>query len=77
MSTVSAKLFTNGQSQAVRIPKALQFIGVKEVTIRKEGNAVIITPKKESWLSFAKLAQADDDFMAERPEFMAADRVNF
>lgn len=75
MST--AKLFTNGQSQAIRIPKAMEFDGVKEVNISKKGNTIIITPKKKSWLSFADLPLADDDFMQDRPELLETDRVKF
>lgn len=43
MSRAKAKLFTHGGSQAVRLPKAYRFAG-REVTIRKEGNAVILEP---------------------------------
>jgi antitoxin VapB len=38
-----AKLFTHGGSQAVRLPKAFRFEG-KEVSIRKDGDAVILEP---------------------------------
>jgi antitoxin VapB len=38
-----AKLFTHGGSQAVRLPKAFRFEG-KEVTVRREGEAVILEP---------------------------------
>ncbi|WP_425997808.1 antitoxin [Caulobacter sp. DWR1-3-2b1] len=38
-----AKLFTQGGSQAVRLPKAFRFEGA-EVTVRREGNAVILEP---------------------------------
>jgi len=38
-----AKLFTHGGSQAVRLPKAFRFEGV-EVTVRREGEAVILEP---------------------------------
>jgi antitoxin VapB len=40
----TAKLFTTGGSQAVRLPKEYRFEG-SEVFIRKEGKAVIIEPK--------------------------------
>ena len=44
-----AKLFQNGRSQAVRLPKAYRFKG-DEVTIRREGEAVILEPvKKRAW----------------------------
>ena len=40
-----AKLFQHGGSQAVRLPKAFRFEG-KEVTVRREGEAVILEPVK-------------------------------
>jgi antitoxin VapB len=45
----TAKLFTTGGSQAVRLPKEYRFDGA-EVFIRKEGRAVILEPKsKRRW----------------------------
>lgn len=77
METI-AKLFTNGRSQAVRIPKAYRFEGVDEVILRKEGDALIVTPARKSWTSFAdEAAKADDDFMAERPDLMDGSRIVF
>jgi antitoxin VapB len=38
-----AKLFSHGGSQAVRLPKAFRFEGA-EVTVRREGEAVILEP---------------------------------
>ena len=44
-----AKLFTNGRSQAVRLPKQFRFQGT-EVAIRKEGKAVVLEPvAKRQW----------------------------
>jgi len=40
-----AKLFQHGGSQAVRLPKAFRFEGA-EVTVRREGDAVILEPVK-------------------------------
>jgi antidote-toxin recognition MazE-like antitoxin len=39
----TAKLFRNGRSQAVRLPKEFRFEGT-ELSIRREGNAVILEP---------------------------------
>ena len=39
----TARLFTSGGSQAVRLPKAYRFEG-KEVRIRREGEAVVLEP---------------------------------
>ena len=45
----TAKLFTTGGSQAVRLPKDYRFEG-SEVFIRKEGNLVVLQPKqKRRW----------------------------
>ena len=75
---VTAKLFANGRSQAVRIPKAFQFEGVDEVILRKEGDALIVLPARKSWESFAsEVERADDDFMVERPDLMDDGRVVF
>ncbi|MBE7413551.1 MAG: type II toxin-antitoxin system VapB family antitoxin [Leptospiraceae bacterium] len=38
-----AKLFKNGESQAIRLPKQFRFKG-KEVYIRKDGNNVVLSP---------------------------------
>lgn len=40
-TTARAKIFTNGGSQAVRLPREFRFEG-KEVAIRKEGDAVVL-----------------------------------
>ncbi|MEA2573755.1 MAG: antitoxin VapB [Chloroflexia bacterium] len=64
----SAKLFQNGKSQAVRLPKAYRFQGTK-VYIKKVGNAVVLIPEEGSWQSLAdSLAMFSEDFMAEREQ---------
>lgn len=42
----TAKLFQNGSSQAVRLPKAFRFEGVTEVYIERDGDRVILSPGK-------------------------------
>ncbi len=42
---MTTTLFTNGRSQAVRIPKELRFQG-KEVSIRRLGDGVLLVPVK-------------------------------
>jgi antitoxin VapB len=44
---LTAKLFQNGRSQAVRLPKAFRFKG-EAVKIRKEGDKVILEPLLEA-----------------------------
>lgn len=64
----TAKLFTNGRSQAVRLPKELRFSG-DEVYIKKIGNMVILLPKDDPWSPLLNsLDQFSDDFMDERTQ---------
>ena len=63
-----AKLFTNGRSQAVRLPKEFRLPG-DEVYIRKEGKNVVLIPIDDHWQPFVdSLGAATDDFMAEREQ---------
>ncbi len=49
-----ARLFTNGNSQAVRLPKEFRFEG-EEVIIRKVGSAVILLPKRYAYADLKTL----------------------
>jgi antitoxin VapB len=64
----TAKLFKNGQSQAVRLPKEFRFEG-DHVFIKKEGNIVLLIPENKGWEPLIKsLDKFSDDFMSERRE---------
>ena len=68
----TAKLFTNGRSQAVRLPADLRFEG-SEVFIRKdpETGDVILSRRPESWDNFFELTKqvgVPEDFMADRQD---------
>jgi len=66
----TAKLFRNGNSQAVRLPQEFRFQG-DEVLIRKEGNAVILEPihtDVKRWLADILRNPMSRDFMAEGRE---------
>ena len=65
----TAKIFPNGQSQAVRIPKEFRFEGQSEVFIAKEGDAIILFPKKSKFnILFTALENFSDDFLDEREQ---------
>jgi antitoxin VapB len=52
MSKATAKIFTSGRSQTLRLPKAFHF-STEEVYIEKEGDKVILLPKPSAtWDSF-------------------------
>ncbi len=64
----TAKLFQNGQSQAVRLPKEFRFNG-KQVFIKKIGNAVMLIPYQNSWQALIdSLDKFSADFMTERDQ---------
>lgn len=73
----TASLFKNGRNQAVRLPKDLEFEGVSEVDVRREGNSIILTPLRQTWLSFAKTPTSDEDFLTERQDIIQEGRVEF
>jgi len=63
-----ARLFRNGQSQAVRLPKEFRFDG-DFVYVKKSGNAVVLLPAKGVWESLVEsLDKFSPDFMSERAQ---------
>ena len=61
----TAKIFKNGNSQAVRLPKAYQF-DVSEVQIFRRGEEVVIKRKPKSLSkAFELLTEMSDDFMSD------------
>jgi len=64
----TAKLFSNGRSQAVRLPKEYQFEG-KDVIINKVGDIVILFPREKAWETFLQgLNSFTEDFFQEGRE---------
>ena len=63
-----AKIFKNGQSQAVRLPKEFRF-DTDSVFIKRQGKNVILIPKGNPWQSFIDACgKATDDFMVNRDQ---------
>ncbi len=61
----TAKIFENGRSQAVRLPKKFRFTG-DEVFLQRIGKAVVLIPKEESWHVFMNgLHDFTDDIFEE------------
>ncbi len=62
----TAKLFKNGESQAVRLPKEYRFKG-SEVFITKHSNVVMLIPKsKNTWdIMKAAVDEFSEDVFAE------------
>jgi antitoxin VapB len=68
MRTVS--IFRNNRRQAIRLPKEYEFHGATELTIEKQGDAILLRPVRPSWTSFLNEPRADADFLRERPDLM-------
>jgi antitoxin VapB len=62
----TAKLFKNGRSQAVRLPKEFRFSG-DDVYIKKYQGIVMLLPKESPWTSLVdSLDRFSSDYMNER-----------
>lgn len=67
--TAIAKIFKNGQSQAVRLPKEFRFENQEELFVKKVEDGIILFPKndKSVWDNmFDRLDEFSDDFMQTR-----------
>ena len=79
--TKSAKIFTNGRSQAVRLPADFRF-DCKEVFIKKDPQTgeVILSAKPDNWDGFFKLQKAciiPEDFLTDRQDNQPQERNLF
>lgn len=73
----TAKLFQNGQSQAVRLPKEFRFED-DHVYVKKSGNVVMLIPATGSWETLLKsLDKFSPDFMSERKQLKTQKRESF
>ena len=74
---MTAKLFENGRSQAVRLPKECQFAG-DEVAVNKIGDIVILMPQENKWSGFLSSFELfSDDFLSNgREQSVVQEREN-
>jgi antitoxin VapB len=62
---MTAKVFENGRSQAVRLPKECRF-HTEEVVVNRIGDIVMLMPKTNQWNSFMQaIDMFSDDFMTD------------
>lgn len=77
MTEHSAKVFMNGRSQAVRLPKECRF-DCDEVFVRKQGGEIVISARKDTWDDFFDMPTVfDDSFLADREDTEAQERDFF
>ena len=64
----TAKVFNNGGSQAIRLPKDCRF-SESEVLVNRIGNVVILFPREDRWQNLlTSLDLFTDDFLSESVE---------
>lgn len=64
----TAKLFRNGRSQGVRLPREFRFEG-DHVMLKPVGNGVLLLPSVRAWDSLINsLDRFSDDFLADRAQ---------
>lgn len=69
-------IFRNNRNQAIRLPKDLEFQGVTELTIERQGDTILLRPVRPDWLSFMDESRADEDFLRERPDIVEEGRFS-
>jgi antitoxin VapB len=70
----TAKLFSNGRSQAVRLPKAFRFEGLTEVYIQRDGDRIILSPARKPSIEGLIDALAEFENFPARAQPRKADR---
>ena len=73
----TAKIFENGRSQAVRLPKKFRF-NADEVIVQQLGDAVLLVPKESLWQTFMDGVNSFTSYIFEdgRDQGVQEDREN-
>ncbi len=70
----TAKIFKNGRSQAVRLPREFRF-DCDEVFVHKQGDKVILSAKEPAWDDFFdSVSVFGEDFLSEREDLPPQER---
>ena len=68
-----AKIFQNGKSQAIRIPKEYRF-NSKEVAVTPLGKGIVLQPILHSWKEVFNAITPTDDFLPNGIENLKTDK---
>lgn len=71
--TAVAKIFKNGRSQAIRLPKDFRLPG-RIASVSHLGNAVLLQPISETWLDVYNAMSGLETFMEDREDLPAQER---
>lgn len=72
----TVSIFRNNRNQAIRLPKDLEFQGVTELTIERQGDTILLRPVRPDWLSYMDEPRADADFLQERSDLIEEGRFS-
>lgn len=59
------RVHRNNRNQAFRLPKDFEFQGVTELTIKRQGDTILLRPVRPDWLSLMEEPPAAADFLGE------------
>jgi len=71
-----ARVFQNGSSQAVRLPKEFR-LSCEIVSVSHLGNAVLLQPVYETWLDVYNAMSGVEGFMEDREDLPPQERECF
>lgn len=72
---MTAKVFENGRSQAVRLPRQCRF-SAEEVNVNKIGDIVMLIPKDSKWQGLlTSLGMFTEDYMEQRTQGEVEERT--
>ena len=74
--TRTVSIFRNNRNQAIRLPKDLEFQGMTELTIERQGDTILLRPVRPDWLSLMEEPSADADFLGERLDLIEGGRFS-
>lgn len=72
----TAKIFMNGSSQAVRLPKECRFSG-DEVYVQKIGDSILLFPKDRIWETFLEGINGFTDDYFEAIDTIRGDEIPY
>ncbi len=74
--TRTVSIFRNNRNLAIRLPRDFEFPGVKELTIERQGDTILLRPVRPDWLSFVDEPLGDAEFLRERPDLVEEGRFS-
>ena len=73
-ATAVAKVFMNGRSQAVRLPKAFRF-DTDEVTVERVGDSIVLRPRRQTHAEWWAQIEAAINMFKGMPDYIERDQT--